>query len=484
VRTSSTYVPKLSRWQHQEKALNAINGADAFALFMEMRTGKTKVILDEYGEHEQRGEIKNLLVVAPAGAYRTWEVDAEKHLSDDLKRRVKIVRWESKATSKVKRDLEHVLRTSGPKIFLVNIEALSTVETAQKLCAVLLRNAPTTMVVDESTVIKNISARRTKFCLIAAKYAKKRRILSGLPSPQSPLDLYAQCAFLGDTVLGGESFKRFRERYAILSRKPFGPGGRLIDVIEGYQNLKELSARIAPHAFRVKLDECYDMPPKVYLQREIELTDEQSRLYEEMKEYATALLENGERVTATIVLTQMLRLHQILAGYGKDDVGGATDIPERKTDEMLNVLEDYKGKAVIWAAYDNDIKKITKKLEGVYGKGSVARFWGGNADTREDEEALFKNDPRCRFMVATAASGGRGRTWGVADLVIYYNNTFSLEHRMQSEERAQLVGKKTSVAYVDLIYHDTIETKILEALRNKMSLSDAVTGDKWKAWVV
>src|SRR4029079_10869768 len=128
---ASSYVPKLPRWQHQERALNAINGANAFALFMQMRTGKTKVVLDEFGECEARGEILNLLVIAPAGVYRTWEVDAEKHLDPAFRKRVRILRWEAKATTKEKHELGHALQGKGPKIFLVNIEALSTVKKAQ-----------------------------------------------------------------------------------------------------------------------------------------------------------------------------------------------------------------------------------------------------------------------------------------------------------------------------------------------------------------
>jgi SNF2 family DNA or RNA helicase len=151
---------------------------------------------------------------------------------------------------------------------------------------------------------------------------------------------------------------------------------------------------------------------------------------------------------------------------------------------MLSILENHKGKAIIWAAYDQNVRRITDRLVDVYGPGSVARFWGGNADTREAEERQFKTDPKCRFMVATPSAGGRGRTWDVADLMIYYSNTFNLEHRMQSEERAQMVGKANRVAYFDLACRGTVEDKILHALRNKMNLSNAVTGDDWKQWIV
>jgi len=143
-------------------------------------------------------------------------------------------------------------------------------------------------------------------------------------------------------------------------------------------------------------------------------------------------------------------------------------------------------------------------LEQTYGAGCVARFWGGNLSTREDEEKRFLNDPACMYMLATPAAGGRGRTWVVADLVVYYSNTHDLEHRIQSEMRAQGVDKVNSVAYVDLITPDTVEgvdkvnsvayvdlitpdtveEKILHCLRNKLSMASVISGDDFRQWLI
>jgi SNF2 family DNA or RNA helicase len=477
------YTPKLPRWKHQDKAINALNGTSAFALFMEMRTGKTKTILDEFGEDEAAGEIEQLLVIAPAGVYRTWETDAIKHMSDDLERRTMIGYWISGPTAAQRRELKTFMGYFGPRILLVNVEALSTVKAARELCKQFLEQAATTMIVDESTTIKNPTASRAEFCLEVAPLARKRRILSGLPSPQSPLDLWSQFAFLDKAIIGFKKFSQFKARYAITERKPYGPGGRMIDVVAGYQNLEELRARIDKHSYRVRLSECYDLPEKMFIRREVEMTAEQETAYDEMHQFAVAQLENAERVTATIVLTQMLRLHQILCGVTMSDDGNEVDIKENRTTEMLNILENVDGKAIIWAAYRSNVKRITAALEKVYGPGSVANFYGDNEDTREADEAAFKTNPNCRFMVATAAAGGRGRTWDVADTVIYYSNTFSLEHRAQSEERAQLVGKGGSVGYYDLCCPGTVEDKIIDALRAKVVLSNAITGDNYREWI-
>jgi hypothetical protein len=114
----------------------------------------------------------------------------------------------------------------------------------------------------------------------------------------------------------------------------------------------------------------------------------------------------------------------------------------------------------------------------------VARFWGGNVDTREEEEAWFKTKPECRFMVATQSAGGRGRTWDVADLVIYHASRNDLEHRDQSEYRALNVGKERGVDYIDLVVPNTVDMKIIEALRAKIDLSQVITGDSWREWII
>jgi hypothetical protein len=475
------YQPKLPRWKHQEDALDAMNDADGFALFMEMRTGKTKTILDEFGEDVTAGGIINMLVIAPGGVYRTWEGDAVKHLSDDLESRTMITCWESGPTLAQKRELKAFMAYQGPRIFLVNVEALSTDTGAAKQCELFLASGQTTIVIDESTTIKNPGAKRTRRVLKLGELAAKRRILSGLPSPQSPLDVYAQFKFLGVPQL--ENYDSFQSRYAITQKKPFGPGGRMIPVVVGYQNLEELQRRISPHLFRVRLSDCYDLPEKMYIRRDVEMTEAQEIAYDSMLDFAVAELENAERVTATIVLTQMLRLHQILCGVTMSDDGVEVEVAENRTAEMLDILEQTDGKVVIWAAYGANVKRITKAIQKVYGIDSVANFWGGNADQREADEARFKTLSHCRFMVATAAAGGRGRTWDVADTIIYYSNTFSLEHRMQSEERTQAVGKKKSVGIFDLRCPGTVEDKIIDALRNKIELSNAITGDAWREWI-
>lgn len=477
------YVSKRVPRVKQQEALTKIAGRTAFALLMQMRCGKTKVAIDDFGRLVDEGSAQDLVVIAPAGVYRTWEKAIEEDYPDPLPL---IHTWRSGSYGSQK--ARNLLRAflddrSGPRVLLINAEALSSVKAARECILEFMAQRDCVAVIDESTLAKNPSAERTKFLVrYVAPLAKYRRILSGLPTPRSPLDLYSQFEFLDPKILGFKSYYAFRSRFAVTQRMSFG--GRSVDVVVNYRDTDKLQALIQPHSFRVRLEDCYDLPPKIYTRREVPLTKDQERMYKEMVEFATAKISGEDFVTATAVITQILRLHQLLCGHTRDDAGQWHPIPERRTETLLDLLEEYDGKAIIWASYDADIQKISTALQKEYGEDSVARFWGGNRETREEEERKFLSSPSCRFIVATPAAGGRGRTWVNADLVVYYSSTNDLEHRSQSEERAQGVGKSNSVMYVDMIAPNTVEDKILHALRNKINMASVITGDNWKTWVV
>ncbi len=478
------YTPAFKPWAHQVEAMKRLAGQESFALLMAMRTGKTKVLLDDYGRLELAGEVQNLLVIAPGGVYKTWAGAATEHLSEDLRKRALVYCWKSSAGVKETVVFDYFMGVKDrPKIFLINVEALSSVKKACKAVIDFLDQGLCMAAIDESTIIKNPTSKRTKFInKEVGGRAEFRRILSGLPSPKSPLDLYSQFEFLDWRILGFKSFFAFRARYAIMQRQIFG--GRHVQLVVGYKNIEELRAKIADHSYRVSLGDCYDLPPKMYAKREVPLTKEQTRLYAEMKLFATAKINETDHVTATIVIAQIMRLHQILCGHVVDEMGKRHAVPEYRTKTLLELLEDYDGKAIIWCSYDVDVRNVSENLVKEYGSDAVARFWGGNTSSREEEEKRFLHLPECRFMVATAAAGGRGRTWTVAGLVIYYSNTNDLEHRAQSEERAQGVGKNDSVQYIDLVAPGTVDEKIIHGLRNKIDMATAITGDTYREWLI
>lgn len=469
--------------------------ADVFAWLMDMGTGKSFTLLMEYCEYVSRGDVVDLLVVAPAGSYRNWYVDKgedprdwcelRKHLPKELLDSMDVLGWETGAGKTYQKKLEKFLASRKPRAFFVNVEALSTVKKAQDACVEFLTPGRCLLAHDESTSGKNPSAERTKFLnRKLAPMAPAKRILTGLLTPKGPMDAYAQFEFLDWRILGFKSFYSFRARYAVTQKKYFNGSVRGVDVIVGYKNQEELQKKIAAYSYRVLKKDCLDLEPKVYTTWEVKPTEEQRRLYNEMKNFATTALSDEEHVTATIVIAQITRMHQILCGHVTDENGTLHEVPTNRLTELVKVLEGHDGKAIIWTHYVPALKQIVATLEKEFGEGCCAEFHGGNRGTRHEDERRFLNDPKCRFMVATQSAGGRGNTWIVADLVVYYSNSNNLEHRDQSEDRAHRKGQTRSVTYVDMMVPNSVETKIVKALRKKIDMATAITGENYREWLV
>ena len=349
------YKNKTKPFAHQSKALEMSWNKEVFAYFMEMGTGKSKVLIDNIAMLYNAGKINGALIIAPKGVYKNWfDSEIPTHLPDYIDKKVGLWRTdpnakELKCLFKVEPDL-HIL--------IMNVEAFSTkkgVEFAKKFLS-----CHTSLIgIDESTTIKNPQAKRTKAIIELGINSKYRRILTGSPVTKSPLDLFAQCYFLNPYLLGHESFYTFKVRYAVT--KQVNVSGRMIHLVVGYRNLAELSEKIKPFSYRVLKDDCLDLPKKTYTKRVIELTDEQKKVYKTMKEQAVAFL-NGKMVTTAAVITQLMRLHQITCGHFKADDGSIQTIKNNRVNQLLEILEEVEGKAIIWAHYRYDIESIVAAI--------------------------------------------------------------------------------------------------------------------------
>jgi SNF2 family DNA or RNA helicase len=259
--------------------------------------------------------------------------------------------------------------------------------------------------------------------------------------------------------------------------------GRSINLVTGYQNLGELSDKLKPFSYRVLKEDCLDLPDKIYMKREIQLTSEQKKLYDQMKREALATL-NGKTVTTMTALTQLMRLHQITCGHFSADDGSIQEIKNNRLAELLDVLEEIEGKAIIWAHYQHDVMNIYKLLEDKYGPGSVVHYYGKTLPEERDYAIKnFKTNDKVRFFVGTPQTGGYGITLTQANTVIYYSNGYDLEKRMQSEDRAHRIGQKKTVTYVDIIAEKTVDTKIVKSLRKKINIASKVMGEELKSWI-
>ena len=150
----------------------------------------------------------------------------------------------------------------------------------------------------------------------------------------------------------------------------------------------------------------------------------------------------------------------------------------------MDILEEMEGKAIIWANYQKDVAQIIEHIEKEYGPGSVVDYYGLTPqEDRQENIRKFQNGSECRFLVGTPQTGGYGITLTKANTVIYYSNGYDLEKRLQSEDRAHRIGQKKNVTYIDIICDDTVDEKIVKALRDKINIASEVLGEELKAWI-
>jgi len=474
------YKFKTKPYAHQLTALEKSWNRENYAYFMEMGTGKTKVLIDNAAMLYDKGKINGVLIVAPKGVVGTWyNQEIPTHLPNHIEDIT--ILWQSNITKKQKEYLDQLFET-GEKlhILVMNVEAFSTtkgVEFAKKF----LNSHNTLIAIDESTTIKNPKAKRTKNIIDLSNLAKYRRVMTGSPVTKNPLDLFTQCYFLDPYLLGHESYYSFRMRYAIM--KTANISGRQIQLVSGFKNLGELSDKLKPFSYRVLKEDCLDLPDKIYMKRNITLTPEQLKLYDQMRKEALATL-NGKTTTTVNALTQLMRLQQITCGHFTADDGTTQSIKNNRITELMDVLEETEGKAIIWAHYQYDITNIIKEVVKVHGPGSIVDYYGLTPqDERQSNIKKFQDDPKCRFIVGTPATGGYGITLTAANTVIYYSNGYDLEKRLQSEDRAHRIGQQKSVTYVDLICDLTVDEKIVKSLRKKINIASEVLGEELKSWI-
>lgn len=488
-------------WDKQREAFSLSRGAPAFGLLMQQRTGKTRVLVDTFTDEFLKSRIDLAVVICPNSVKETWDeqipkwtpkhvpVDVHVYVSGDKPRKVLTANLAA-------------ARPGRLQWVVINVEALSHDRTF-KWFAELLRGRRVAMAVDEASRIKHHGAMRTRNILKLGSLAVMRRILTGTLITQSPLDAFAPFKYLDPAILGYRSFYAFRNDYCILG----GYGGH--EVVD-YVNVDKLAALIKPFSFRVTREQCFDLPPKQYEKILVDLAPEQQRIYNAMRDEMLAeLFSGGPVVSATIVLTQLLRLQQIVGGFippvkpppdlvGPDlrewlAVNNPQPIPipgaNPKLDALLEELEEENtGKVIIWSRFRPEIALISAVLRKTYGDDRVAEFHGGvSVEDRAIVRRKFafgSTDDSVRFTVAQQQTGGVGLDLAGANTTFYYSNTFSLEDRLQTEDRLQHGNKTVAVGYVDILAKDTLDVKrILPALRGKKVYADMISGDEVGTWI-
>ena len=478
------YKFKTEPYAHQKDALKKCWNKEAFAIFAEMGTGKTKIALDNACILYNKGKIDRLLVVAPKGTYMNWvEQEIPVHVPDYIEK--KVLAWKQSTSAQYRQDLKDIkdITDFRFKIMVMNVEAFSSKKGLEFAKIFLIGKSM--MIVDESTTIKNPQAKRTKSILQLRNETKYRRILTGSPVTQSPMDLWAQMDFLDPEILGQSSYYAFRTRYAVVITANAAGGTHKYQKIVKFKNLAQLGQAVSPHSYRILKKDCLDLPDKIFTKREVELTDEQHKAYSEMKSNAMTILHSGETLTAVNVLTQLIRLHQITCGHMKTDEGETVQLKNNRLTELMQILGETTGKVIIWANYIHDILSIQKAINDEFGPQSSCTYYGGTK--QEDRQACIKKfqDPEnpIRFFIGNTQTGGYGITLTDASTVIYYSNNYDLEKRIQSEDRAHRIGQKNKVLYIDLVAKGTVDEKIIKALRNKVNIAREINGEELASWI-
>jgi len=461
------YQYKTNPYEHQRQAL--IKGADRrlYAYFMEMGTGKTKVSIDNACYLYKEGKVNVVLVVAPNSVYRNWSDEINTHSPVDTAIHIHKV------------NKKFVRQSNKLSFFLINIEAFSR-SSGIKAVEDLINEYHDSMmvIVDEATTIKNRTAKRTKALTKICKPIAFKRILTGSPVTKSPLDLFSQCNFLNPELLGYTSFYAFRARYCVMKTIALAASGKQVALPLYFTNLDELEKKLKSFSFRVKKKECLDLPDKVYTKRYVDLKGDQLQTYSSLKLYARTIFEDQE-ASYSNKLTEIVKLHQVCCGYVVSDEGVKKDLNNPKLDELMNILEETDGKIIIWANYIYNLENIIKKLQDKFGSMSVVSIYGDvPVEARSSAVKNFQENKNVRFFVGNPTTGGYGLNLTAANTVIYFSNSYDLEVRQQSEDRAHRIGQKNNVTYIDLVVRNTIDEFILKALNKKIKISGQTLGEE------
>ncbi len=506
-------------YEHQKAAFLMSREPENFALLMQQGTGKTKVIIDTVYWLYLRSLVKGALVISPNSVKEVWDEEITLHSPDYIKYRTTVY---SSGMKKAECErLEVVLSNpveQGVDWLIMNVEAFSS-KKGGEIAMRFLKSRSSLITIDEATRIKTPGAKRTKNIMKLRPWARYRRILTGTPVTNGPLDVFSPFKFLSPDIIGYGSYYSFRNHFATM-------GGWNGKEVTGYQHIDELTKLLDPHSYRVLREDCLDLPEKVYQKLIVEMAPEQKRIYDRMRNEMIADMGEREVVTTTMVLTQLLRLQQIAGGFlggirkvsmsvvdaaadssqiSDDDLAKIINAvvtaepsdgnvlpyskaiagPNPKVAALLEVADDVTGKVVVWSRFRQEIKLIADSLREKYGEDSVVEFHGGvNTADRKTARLRFQ-DPKSpvRFFIGNQAAGGLGITLTQAQTVVYYSNTFSLEDRLQSEDRVHRIGQDNTVTYIDLVIKKTVDVKLIKALRNKQGLANQVTGDTWKEWI-
>jgi len=472
------YPFKTNPYKVQRHGLDFMWSTPNPALFCEMGTGKSKMIIDWFSAKIIEGSAKSVVIFCPVSIRDNWVEQIGIHCPlGDIR---------SMVVSKARQFTNFVAdEDPTPKVIVCGIESLQgQIRGGTAYSAVLDfvtrdRHKPYLAIVDESHLIQNAETNRWKNINSLSMAAAARVIATGTETDGNPLDLYGQMEYLDEQILGFGNYYSFRNRYTIR-------GGFENKEIIAFQNLDELTEIIRPHVFQATKADVVDLPDKIYLPaRVVELTPDQKQIIKDIRSKGSAQIQ-GQSVDAQVegVLAVYTAIQQVCCGHightelvGELEQRAQTRVVEPhknpKIRELLSVLPETRGKVIIWCKYRLELAGVAEVLSKEYGPRAVLQFHG-DMDREQRVEAIrrFREDLEARFFVLMTTVGGTGLTLNEANYSIYMSNSFKLRDRLQSEDRNHRIGQGSPVKYLDIVANDPVERLIMTALRDKKDVAD------------
>lgn len=442
-----------------------------FGLLFEMGCGKTLTAIAIAGAAYAAGKIERLLVVAPTSVVAVWPKELQEYA--EFKYTCRTLLGDKTSRLKQLSDLEK-FPFKALKVAVINYESTwrdGIFEALQEFDADMI-------IADESQRIKTHDAAQSKAMHQLGDQARYKLILSGTPVQNNAIDIYSQYRFLDSTVFG-KNFYQFRNRYAIM-------GGFNRRQIVGYKDMDDLIRREHSIAFRITKEEAIDLPEQTFEVRHIQMDKKLADLYQRIKRDSYAEIETGGQITATTVLTKLLRLQQLAGGFlVTDDAAKPQLVSTAKLEALSDIVQDYVvdggKKLVIFARFVPEVKAIIDLMKKVLPDRKKAVSIYGEI-RKEDRGAIvqqFQTDPDTVVFVGQIDTAGTGVTLTAADTCVYYSKNFNYAAYEQSLSRIHRIGQRNTCTYIDLVMERTVDEMINRALAKKEDIAKTVV-DNWR----
>ena len=524
------FTPNLPDFKHQSDIKPVLATAEGWGLLWEQGTGKTKPIIENAAQLYMEGKIDAMLVVAPMGVHLNWETDEmPAHCPPRVAGVTKIVSWRpaSAGTKWQLAELDKLMKHQGFSVFCVPVDSFTT-DTIKKFVWKFLKNKRVMYVLDEGITIKSPGAKRSISIVASAVYARYRRLLNGTPLANEPWDVYMQMKFLREDFWKAHEldnlhvFKQHFGRWIKIDASK-SASGKATELCVGYRRLGELKDILSTITNRVtKEDAGLDIPEKMYSKARFDMTPEQHRHYDSLRDEFMTWLDTVERcpvcggsgnvesgpdtllqcddcqgtglgpsglLTADLAITRMLRFQQVTCGYLPSPISEGTEARTfqlmKENPRLDRLMEGVKLQGdrpgIIWYRFQKDGDLILEALNKA--KKTVVRYDGTVPEGARNAAKKAFQDGEAQFFIANPAAISMGVTLVQAKYCVYYSNSFRLVQRLQSEDRAHRIGQTDRVLYTDLIANGTIDEHIVKALRDKQDIANLITGDRAREWI-